>query len=301
MRQRVMIAIALAAKPKIIIADEPTTALDVTIQAQILKLMQDIKEKTKTSIILITHDMSAVAGFCDHVIVMYAGKIVESAEKEKLFKNPQHPYTIKLLQSIPRLDINKDSNLMTIEGYPPDITQNIRGCAFCVRCNQSINICKAKTPILKNIKKQITPEQIKYAFKETKKAGIKTHATIMFGLPGETKETIKETIDFVLELDPDYAQFPVAVPYPGTEFYEEAKEKNWMVPKKWEDHNSDCAIVEYPTLTRKEIEQASKLAYKKFYLRPKYIFRKIKDTRSLGEWKQLIKSGLNLFKSLKVK
>lgn len=155
----------------------------------------------------------------------------------------------------------------------------------------------ANPEILKNINKQITVDQIKFAFQETRKAGIKTHATIMFGLPGETKETIKETINFVLELNPDYAQFPVAVPYPGTEFYNLVKKRGWLISNNWEDYNGDCAVVEYPSLTKEEIETASRTAYKKFYLRPKYILKKIKEAKSIGEWGQLIKSGFNLLKN----
>ncbi|HSX12496.1 MAG TPA: ABC transporter ATP-binding protein, partial [Rhabdochlamydiaceae bacterium] len=130
MRQRVMIALALASKPKILIADEPTTALDVTIQAQILDLMKKITEKTGTSIILITHDMSVVAGFCDRVMVMYAGKIVETAPVMPLFEVPRHPYTKRLLESIPRLDMPRDKPLLPIEGSPPDLSREMTGCAF---------------------------------------------------------------------------------------------------------------------------------------------------------------------------
>jgi oligopeptide transport system ATP-binding protein len=151
MRQRVMIALALASQPKILIADEPTTALDVTIQAQILELMKKIKEKTGTSIILITHDMSVVAGFCDRVLVMYAGRIVESAPVEQLFDFPKHPYTKRLFESIPRLDMPKSKPLMPIEGTPPDLSQTIKGCAFCSRCSHPMNICAAQDPPLKEL------------------------------------------------------------------------------------------------------------------------------------------------------
>jgi len=153
MRQRVMIALALAAKPKIIIADEPTTALDVTIQAQILELMHQIKAKTGTTFILITHDMSVVAGYCDRVMVMYAGKVIEKAPVGTLFSSPSHPYTKGLLQSIPRLDMSQDSPLIPIEGSPPDITESISGCAFCSRCNEELPICKMENPKLEEHKK----------------------------------------------------------------------------------------------------------------------------------------------------
>lgn len=148
MRQRVMIALALAPKPKLIIADEPTTALDVTIQAQILELMKQIKEKTGTSILLITHDMSVVAGYCDRVMVMYAGKVVETAPVEQLFENPSHPYTKGLLHSIPRLDMPKDHPLIPIDGTPPNLTETLSGCAFCPRCNDPLAPCKTKDPQL---------------------------------------------------------------------------------------------------------------------------------------------------------
>lgn len=151
MRQRVMIALALAAKPKLIIADEPTTALDVTIQAQILDLMRDIKKKTGTSFIFITHDMSVVAGYCDRVLVMYSGKIVEKASVNDLFANPIHPYTQGLLQSIPRLDSDKNKPLIPIEGSPPNLTKEIQGCAFCDRCKYSMPICEKQMPKLEEI------------------------------------------------------------------------------------------------------------------------------------------------------
>ncbi|PJA01601.1 B12-binding domain-containing radical SAM protein [bacterium (Candidatus Gribaldobacteria) CG_4_10_14_0_2_um_filter_41_16] len=156
----------------------------------------------------------------------------------------------------------------------------------------------ASPDILKNINKQITVEQIISAFRETKQAGIKTHATIMFGLPGETEETIKETIKFVLELNPDYAQFPIAIPYPGTEFYKLVKDNGWLKSDNWADYTGDCPIVQYPDLSREKIAAASKLALKKFYLRPKYVFKKIKQARSAGELAQLFKSGINLLRNL---
>jgi oligopeptide transport system ATP-binding protein len=151
MRQRVMIALALAAQPALIIADEPTTALDVTIQAQILDLLQSIKEKLGTSFILITHDLSVVAGFCDRVLVMYAGKIVEEAEVDLLFSAPQHPYTQGLLQSIPRLDMPPDQPLTPIEGSPPSLLEISCGCNFFPRCRKAFAMCKEKDPLLKQV------------------------------------------------------------------------------------------------------------------------------------------------------
>ncbi len=149
--------------------------------------------------------------------------------------------------------------------------------------------------ILENIRKGITVEQIKLAFKETKKAGIKTHATMIFGLPGETKETVKETIKFVLELDPDYAQFPIAIPYPGTEFYEQAKSRGWLKNSNWSDFDASCpSVLEYPDLKAEDISRAAKLASWKFYLRPGYIAKKVFQIRSFGEIPQLIKGAAHL-------
>lgn len=146
MRQRVMIAIALACNPKVLIADEPTTALDVTIQAQILDLMKDLKKQIDTSIILITHDLGVVAGMAERLMVMYAGKIVESGYLEDLFDNPKHPYTWGLLKSIPRLDsVNKEA-LIPINGTPPDLFAPPKGCAFAARCKYSMKICYLLQP-----------------------------------------------------------------------------------------------------------------------------------------------------------
>ncbi len=146
MRQRAMIALALICKPKLLLADEPTTSLDVTIQAQILELMQTVQKKTATSIILITHDLSVVAGFCDRVLVMYAGQIVEDAPVDKLFEQPEHPYTQRLLQSLPRLNMTKDHPLIPIEGRPPDLLSVSPGCPFWTRCTGAMHICRLKNP-----------------------------------------------------------------------------------------------------------------------------------------------------------
>ncbi|MGZ9586085.1 ABC transporter ATP-binding protein [Paenibacillus marinisediminis] len=146
MRQRAMIAIALSCQPSLLIADEPTTALDVTIQAQILSVMKDLQEQFHTSIILITHDLGIVADVCDRVIVMYAGKIVETGTKHEIFKNPQHPYTKGLLQSLPRIDQKKDEPLVPILGTPPDLLTPPAGCGFCARCDHAMNICKTHDP-----------------------------------------------------------------------------------------------------------------------------------------------------------
>ncbi len=147
MRQRVIIAIALICKPDLIIADEPTTALDVTIQAQILDLMRSLKNKMKTSIILITHDLGVIAGMADRVLVMYAGKIVESGTVDEIFLKPKHPYTWGLISSVPRLDtVNKEKRLPAIPGYPPDLYSPPVGCPFASRCQYSMEICYEQYP-----------------------------------------------------------------------------------------------------------------------------------------------------------
>jgi oligopeptide/dipeptide ABC transporter, ATP-binding protein, C-terminal domain len=148
MRQRAMIAIALACNPSLLIADEPTTALDVTIQAQILRVMKDLQERMGTSIILITHDLGVVADMCDRVIVMYAGKVVESGTKWEIFKNPKHPYTKGLLRSVPRLDQKKDEPLIPIYGTPPDLIKPPAGCSFCARCDEAMRVCVDNDPEL---------------------------------------------------------------------------------------------------------------------------------------------------------
>jgi peptide/nickel transport system ATP-binding protein len=147
MRQRVMIAMAMACDPKLIIADEPTTALDVTIQAQILDLMRDLKEKTGTSIMLITHDLGVVAEMCDRVIVMYAGQVVEETDVETLFEQPKHPYTIGLMNSIPDLEEEREY-LQTIPGAVPLPHQMPKGCRFAPRCSQAMAICHEQPPEL---------------------------------------------------------------------------------------------------------------------------------------------------------
>lgn len=145
MRQRVMIAIALSCNPKLLIADEPTTALDVTIQAQILKLMRTLKDQFGMSIMLITHDLGVVAEMCERIIVMYLGKIVEEATATELFKNPKHPYTLGLMKSIPTLSTAK-GKLYTIEGAIATSDNRPDGCGFHPRCPYALEICKSKSP-----------------------------------------------------------------------------------------------------------------------------------------------------------
>ena len=150
MRQRVMIAMALSCNPKLLIADEPTTALDVTIQAQILELMRALQEETQTAIILITHDLGVVAEVADQVVVMYAGQVVEQAPVQALFDKPQHPYTVGLLGSIPQLD-EVQERLASIEGQVPNPLNRPAGCAFAQRCPFAQDNCKVQTPTLTEI------------------------------------------------------------------------------------------------------------------------------------------------------
>jgi oligopeptide transport system ATP-binding protein len=146
MRQRVMIAIAISTNPKLLIADEPTTALDVTIQAQILELLARLRRDLNTALILITHDLGVVAGVTDRIMVMYAGHIAERAPTEELFANPRHPYTLGLLGAVPRLDAVRGSQLVTIPGSPPDLLHPPEGCPFQPRCPFKIDKCRVYPP-----------------------------------------------------------------------------------------------------------------------------------------------------------
>ncbi len=151
MRQRVMIAMALSCNPILLIADEPTTALDVTIQAQILDLMRKMKEETESSIMFITHDLGVVAEMADRIVVMYAGKIVEEGSAAEIFNNSKHPYTIGLLNSIPRLEGKRKEDLHVIEGMVPSMYNLPKGCKFNPRCEHALDICKSQEPSLKVI------------------------------------------------------------------------------------------------------------------------------------------------------
>jgi oligopeptide/dipeptide ABC transporter ATP-binding protein len=151
MRQRVMIAMALSCNPKLILADEPTTALDVTIQAQILDLLRNLAREFRTAFVLITHDLGVVAGMTQRIHVMYAGRIVEKADTTELFANPKMPYTWGLLRSIPRLDERRKERLVPIEGLPPDLIAPPPGCKFEPRCQYRRDICKEKEPELTGI------------------------------------------------------------------------------------------------------------------------------------------------------
>ncbi|MDH3700262.1 MAG: ABC transporter ATP-binding protein [Alphaproteobacteria bacterium] len=151
MRQRVMIAIALACEPKLIIADEPTTALDVTIQAQILELMKNLTRDLGVAMIIITHNLGVVARYADRVNVMYAGKIIETGTAEEIYHNPKHPYTLALLKSVPRLDQTRQAKLDPVDGQPPDLARLDDGCPFRPRCRFAVDRCARENPTLEEV------------------------------------------------------------------------------------------------------------------------------------------------------
>ena len=151
MRQRVMIAMALITRPELLIADEPTTALDVTVQAQILELIRKMQQELGMAVIFITHDLGVVSGLCDRVQVMYGGRIVETSDTRTLFREPRHPYTRALQRSIPGLQA-KGAELFTIPGLPPDLSKPVVGCAFAPRCPQASELCARHEPTLKNVR-----------------------------------------------------------------------------------------------------------------------------------------------------
>lgn len=151
MRQRAMIAMALSCDPKLLIADEPTTALDVTIQAQIMDLIMDLNKKLNMGIVLITHDLGVVSQTCDRIIIMYLGHIVEEGTVEDIFDRPLHPYTVGLIKSIPTMDTKKENKLFMIKGTVPPLSEVQEGCRFCNRCEYATDICKKQDPELMNV------------------------------------------------------------------------------------------------------------------------------------------------------
>ena len=151
MRQRVMIALALSCEPKLIIADEPTTALDVTIQAQILELMKNLTKQMGVALIVITHNLGVVARYADRVNVMYAGKLVEMGQARAIYHDPHHPYTLGLLASVPRMDQPRGTRLIPIDGQPPDLTLLDSGCAFRPRCRFAVDQCATEIPPLQTV------------------------------------------------------------------------------------------------------------------------------------------------------
>ncbi len=151
MRQRVMIAMALSCEPKLIIADEPTTALDVTIQAQILELMKDLTKRLGVSLIIITHNLGVVARYADRVNVMYAGKIIETGSAKDIYHTPKHPYTLALLKSVPRMDQPRQAKLDPVDGQPPDLTRLDEGCSFRPRCQYAVEACAKAFPELEEV------------------------------------------------------------------------------------------------------------------------------------------------------
>ena len=151
MQQRIMIAMALSCSPDLIIADEPTTALDVTVQAQILELLADMRERLGTAVLIITHNLGVVARYVDRLHVMYAGSIVESGLTDEIYANPKHPYTIGLLKSVPRLDKPKTKDMDVIEGMPPNLARLPEGCPFSERCEFVMDQCKVEKPLLKEV------------------------------------------------------------------------------------------------------------------------------------------------------
>ncbi|HEY2692707.1 MAG TPA: dipeptide ABC transporter ATP-binding protein [Streptosporangiaceae bacterium] len=204
LRQRVMIAMALACEPKLLIADEPTTALDVTIQAQILRLLDELKARLDMSMLLVTHDMGVIAGRTDRVLVMYAGRIVEAAWTDELFSGPRHPYTEALLGSIPRLSQDRNSELQAIPGRPPDLARPPDGCRFAARCQYATQVCRDEDPVLRG------PNEVHrfacfHPRPATAEAGAATAAAPEPDEPGPDRPAVAP----LLELDGVHREFPV--------------------------------------------------------------------------------------------
>ncbi len=167
MQQRIMIAMALSCDPQLLIADEPTTSLDVTVQAQLLEVIADLKERLNTAVILITHNLGVVARYVDRVNVMYAGRLVETARTDDLYGSPKHPYTIGLLASVPRLDSERKASLRVIKGLPPNLSRLPTGCAFHPRCDYAFDRCSNEAPELV----EIGPEHLRACFYDVDKLG----------------------------------------------------------------------------------------------------------------------------------
>ncbi|GAI22764.1 unnamed protein product, partial [marine sediment metagenome] len=151
MQQRIMIAMALSCNPELLIADEPTTSVDVTVQAQLLELLDNLRAQFGTSVIIITHNLGVVARYADRVNVMYAGRLVETAPTDVLYSEPKHPYTLGLLASVPRLDLPRERKLSVVEGLPPNLARLPKGCAFCPRCYLAIDRCREEKPELEEV------------------------------------------------------------------------------------------------------------------------------------------------------
>ncbi len=167
MQQRIMIAMALSCDPQLLIADEPTTSLDVTVQAQLLEIIADLKERLETAVILITHNLGVVARYVDRVNVMYAGRLVETARTDDLYGDPKHPYTIGLLASVPRLDSERKTSLRVIKGLPPNLSRLPGGCSFHPRCEYTFDRCREESPELV----EIGPEHLRACFYDADKLG----------------------------------------------------------------------------------------------------------------------------------
>lgn len=169
MQQRIMIAIGLSCNPELLIADEPTTSLDVTVQAQLMELIDDLRRTLGTSVIMITHNLGLVARYVDRVNVMYAGRLVESSPTDELFESPAHPYTKGLLASVPRLDVGRQKSLRVIKGLPPNLSRLSEGCSFCPRCEYATDICRKQSPPLEKIGEEryracfLDPDRLKKA------------------------------------------------------------------------------------------------------------------------------------------
>jgi oligopeptide/dipeptide ABC transporter ATP-binding protein len=178
MRQRMMIAMALSCEPSLILADEPTTALDVTIQAQILELMKDLSRRLGVAMLMITHNLGVVARYADRVNVMYAGRIIERGTARELYGTPRHPYTLGLLRSVPRLDEPRRSRLAPIEGQPPDLTRLPAGCAFLPRCAFRVERCATERPPLREVERSQTPISLPHvsACWEAERVGVREEA-----------------------------------------------------------------------------------------------------------------------------